>query len=89
MRPNDAAHREETARRWIARLTDPDWSPDQCGRCLAWVPLAGRWGLDWGACTNADSRNDGRVTFEQDRCPAFVDGGERWTRPVRETPPVG
>ncbi len=46
-------------------------------------------GAGLGRVHNADSRNDGRVTFEQDRCPAFVDGGDRWTRPVRETPPVG
>jgi len=79
---NEQAHREETAGRWSDRAAVHDWSPDQCGRCTYWVPLAGRWGLDWGVCSNGQSPNDARVTSEPDRCPAFVDGGDRWDRTV-------
>ena len=80
MSVNDPQHRDLTAQRWGAKITVDDWSPDQCGRCAFWVPLGGRWGLDWGACTSAQSPRDGRVTHEGDRCTAFVDAGDRWSR---------
>ncbi len=86
VKTNDQAHREATARRWGDRISADDWSPDQCGRCTFWVPLAGRWGLDWGACSNAQSPNDGKVTSDPDRCHAFVDGGDRWARTVSSSP---
>ncbi len=82
VKANDQSHREATARRWGARSTTDDWSPDQCGRCAYWVPLAGRWGLDWGACSNQQSPHDGKVTSEPERCHAFLEGGDRWERTV-------
>lgn len=80
MAVDDPQHRAETAERWAVRISADDWSPDQCGRCAFWAPLRGRWGLDWGGCTNAASANDARVTHEHDRCVAFVDAGDRWAR---------
>ena|SRR5438132_1702443 len=56
------------------------WYAEQCGRCTYWVPLAGDWGLDYGACTNPRSPYDGRVQFEYDGCDVFVDA-EEWASP--------
>lgn len=67
-------------RRWQAKVNQREWAADQCGVCLYWIPLAGQWGLDWGACCNADSPFDGRVMFEHDGCPVFRKA-EKWARP--------
>ena len=80
MATDDPEHRDQTARRWAERTPVREWSPDQCGRCAFWLPLSGRWGFDWGACSNEASANDKQVTLETDRCPAFKDAGDRWTR---------
>lgn len=29
------------------------WGEEQCGGCRFWIPLAGRVGNDYGACSNA------------------------------------
>ncbi|MER5261529.1 DUF3027 domain-containing protein [Actinosynnema sp. NPDC002837] len=56
------------------------WGEEQCGGCRFWIPLAGRVGNDYGACSNAQSPFDGRVRFEHDGCDVFVDAG-RWVSP--------
>jgi hypothetical protein len=43
--------------------------------CEFWVPLAGQWGLDYGACANPRSPFDGRVRFEHDGCEEYSEGG--------------
>ncbi|MEU0403451.1 DUF3027 domain-containing protein [Streptomyces sp. NPDC006197] len=48
-----------------------EWFDEQCGGCRFWIALSGELGLDWGACTRADSRFDGRVRFEHDGCERF------------------
>ena len=48
-----------------------EWYDEQCGGCRFWIALSGEWGLDWGACTCAHSRFDGRVRFEHDGCEHF------------------
>ncbi|MFD7874346.1 DUF3027 domain-containing protein [Streptomyces sp. NPDC059766] len=48
-----------------------EWFDEQCGGCRFWIPLSGDLGLDWGACTHAASRFDGRVRFEHDGCEHF------------------
>ena len=86
-RPN-ARHRRATHERWVLQLnrrqgsTDyrDEWYREQCGMCEFWVPLAGQWGLDYGACSNPSSPFDGRVRFEHDGCDAYSEGG-RWGGP--------
>ena len=56
------------------------WWPEQCGRCVHWVPLAGSWGLDYGVCSNAFSGFDASVRYEHDGCESFVDAVE-WAIP--------
>jgi hypothetical protein len=43
--------------------------------CEFWVPLAGQWGLEYGACANPQSPFDGRITFEHDGCEEYSEGG--------------
>jgi hypothetical protein len=50
------------------------------GRCAFWVPLAGSWGLDYGACTNPASPFDRRAQFEHDGCDEFAQAAE-WGSP--------
>lgn len=75
--PADAlAHRRDTHAPWITRRNRgggscayrEEWSAQQCGACSFYVPLAGGYGMDWGACTNDRSVFDGRVMFEHDGC---------------------
>jgi len=42
--------------------------------CEFWIPLAGSWGLDYGACSNPSSPFDGAVRFEHDGCEEFSPG---------------
>jgi hypothetical protein len=73
------SHREATRRRWLEsrnrRQEDAayrdDWRGQQCGMCEFWVPLAGSWGLDNGACSNPSSPFDGTVRSEHDGCDQF------------------
>jgi Protein of unknown function (DUF3027) len=56
-----------------------EWYPEQCGRCEFWVPLAGKWGLDWGGCSNLRSPFDAMIRFEHDGCEQYsaaVDWGQ-------------
>ncbi len=70
---------DDVHRRWLQLLNrstgNPnyrdEWFDEQCGGCRFWTPLSGDLGLDWGACTHADSRFDGRVRFEHDGCEHF------------------
>ena len=81
-------HWQATHERWLDRRhrkqEAPDyqdvWQAQQCGACTFWVPLAGSWGLDWGACSNPRSPLDGRVQFEHDGCAEFRPGSE-WASP--------
>lgn len=43
----------------------------QCGGCMYYVPLEGSLGMDWGACSNPRSPQDGKVTFEHHGCMAY------------------
>ena len=77
-------HRRETHARWILGRNrgGPDadypdeWYAQQCGTCWFYVPLAGDYGTDWGACTNLRSSFDGHVRFEHDGCPEHSPAGE-------------
>ncbi|MFF3842510.1 DUF3027 domain-containing protein [Streptomyces sp. NPDC001930] len=70
---------DDVHRRWLQLLNrstgNPgyrdEWFDEQCGGCRFWIPLSGDLGLDWGACTHADSRFDGRVRFEHDGCEHY------------------
>jgi Protein of unknown function (DUF3027) len=57
-----------------------EWRAQQCGGCAFWVPLAGSWGLDYGACTNPASPFDRRAQFEHDGCDEFAQAAE-WGSP--------
>lgn len=77
-------HRHATHRRWVAHRNrnaasadNPDaWYAEQCGACWFYVPLAGGYGADWGACTNARSPFDGRAMFEHDGCEHHEPAGD-------------
>ncbi len=45
-----------------------------------WLPLTGKWGLDWGVCSNPDSPNDRTAVFEHDGCAGFEEADE-WVVP--------
>lgn len=78
------AHRRDTHARWItgrnrgggSSTYQEEWYAQQCGACWFYVPLAGEYGMDWGACTNARSAFDGRVMFEHDGCEEHSPAGE-------------
>jgi hypothetical protein len=57
-----------------------EWWVAQCGRCEFWIPLAGVWGVDYGACANRASEFDAQVRNEHDGCEAFTDAVE-WAIP--------
>lgn len=57
-----------------------DWYAQQCGGCQYWVPLAGTWGADFGACSNEESPFDSTVRFEHDGCEFFLPA-EKWGIP--------
>ena len=81
---HDPEHRQAALNRWQTRLNrvqgnpeySDEWYAEQCGRCEFWVPLAGTWGLDFGACTNPASPFDGTVRFEHDGCEFFSEAPE-------------
>jgi hypothetical protein len=82
------SHRRSTGRRWDGHLNRSmrsedyleEWRRQQCGLCQYWIPLAGTWGLDWGACSNEASPFDGTVRFEHDGCDAYEEAPE-WRGP--------
>ena len=47
------------------------WHADCSTGCRWYVELAGKFGLDWGVCTNPRSHRCGLLTFEHQGCPAF------------------
>lgn len=56
----------------------------QCLHCAHYIPLDGRMGMDWGACSNPDSEYDREVVFEHWTCSAYTppdgfveDGGNK------------
>jgi hypothetical protein len=67
----EEAGRQAIHDRWVAGRPDGEWHEDQCLFCRFYLPIAGPIGADWGACANAASPRDGRVTFEHDYCDAF------------------
>ncbi|WP_372339754.1 DUF3027 domain-containing protein [Nocardiopsis sp. CC223A] len=81
---NDAEALKRIHRRWSARRVrspaSPDfqdiWVSEQCGGCRYWFPLAGKLGLDYGACANSESEFDSHVKFEHDGCDFFEPAGE-------------
>ncbi|WP_165984281.1 DUF3027 domain-containing protein [Streptomyces sp. YIM 98790] len=81
--------RDKIHARWIEhrnrRTEDPDypeeWYFQQCGGCRYWVPLAGKLGLDYGACANQRSPFDASIRFEHDGCEAYEESGEEWAIP--------
>lgn len=46
--------------------------PLQCLECKYYVPLEGRLGFDWGACTNPLSEYDGEAVFEHWTCANYT-----------------
>lgn len=86
----DEAHVHACHSRWVTRLNrstgDPDypeeWFSEQCGGCTFYVPLAGKWGYDWGVCSNEKSQVDQRAVFEHDGCEEFVANPEGWGPPL-------
>lgn len=94
----DEQHAHQTHRRWAAtRLSarygqEKEGIPDQCGACRFYVPLRGRLGFDWGACTSPESPHGGTLMFEHDGCDQFaVDDGPvhaehvRWLEIARDS----
>jgi Protein of unknown function (DUF3027) len=70
----DEAHLREAHNRWVLRIgknLEGEWTPEQCGLCRFWIPLAGPAGADWGVCSNPASSDDGVVRFEHDGCVEF------------------
>ncbi len=61
-------------RRRFGRATPPtahptdDWSLAQCHACSSYIPLEGKIGMDWGACSNPVSEHDRSVVFEHFGC---------------------
>jgi Protein of unknown function (DUF3027) len=79
---NDHQHRHATHQRWVKqRNRQPELEGPQCGMCRFWVPLAGPWGADWGACTNPASPRDGRAQFEHDGCHQHQPAPGGWIVP--------
>jgi hypothetical protein len=79
---NDATHKYKVHKRWreqivpISRVPGTpgykeEWYNEQCGACKYYLPLTGRFGDDWGVCSNPDSSFDGKVKFEHDGCDSF------------------
>jgi Protein of unknown function (DUF3027) len=83
---NDRDHFGETHTRWVAKAarTGDEWTADQCGICCYWVALSGKFGFDWGVCTNAASSRDATAMFEHDNCDHF-DRANEWILPDDET----
>ena len=81
-------HRRSTSDRWLrgrnrtqeASDYKDEWRTQQCGQCQYWIPLAGTWGLDYGAYSNEASTFDGSIRFEHDGCEAFLPA-EQWGSP--------
>lgn len=86
----DEEHFHACHSRWVALrnrdVGDPDyreeWYGEQCGGCNFYVPLAGKWGYDWGVCSNEKSPFDRIAVFEHDGCEEFVINPEGWGPPV-------
>ncbi len=49
-----------------------EWVLNQCESCRYWIPLAGKFCTDWGACSNSDSKFDRMVQFAHDGCNQFI-----------------
>lgn len=47
----------------------------QCLHCRYYLPLDGRLGADWGACSSAASQYDRQVVFEHWTCPEYEESG--------------
>lgn len=67
---------EKVHPRWakdlLGPLSDEDrWRDNQCGGCRYYIPLEGRHGMDWGACSGEKSPYDRQVVFEHHGCDAF------------------
>lgn len=43
----------------------------QCGGCRYYMPVPGRLGMDWGACSNPRSEYDARMVFEHWTCRVY------------------
>ena len=77
---NNEEHFKECHRRWVARtnrsINDPErpdeWCAQECNLCAYYVRLTGLFADDYGACSNAASKCDGKVMFEHDGCERFV-----------------
>lgn len=75
----DACHK-----RWVAKtnwdLTSSEmkdeWVEKQCGLCCFYIPLIGKFKDDYGVCSNAKSKFDGKVMFEHDGCQHFIDANK-------------
>ena len=73
-RPQSLDEAVQIHSRWIARLAagrPPLADSDQCGGCRYYVQLRGTLGMDWGACTNAESEYDRQCVFEHWTCLSF------------------
>lgn len=80
---NSPEHFKAAHERWMARRNrrqdspgyKDEWYAQQCGACRFWLPLEGRFGSDYGVCSNAGSPFDGTVRFEHDGCDFFEPAG--------------
>jgi hypothetical protein len=86
--PQSEEEMSQIHKRWAAgmrkehgRMTPPaeiegeDWSLAQCGGCSYFIPLEGSIGMDWGACSCADSSHDREVVFEHFGCVRHSESG--------------
>ncbi|MFT7473980.1 MAG: hypothetical protein ACI81L_000896 [Verrucomicrobiales bacterium] len=77
---HDPGHFRETHERWMDRRNrrqesdeySDDWWHEQCLHCRWWLPLAGVFADDYGACSNPSSVFDAMVRFEHDGCEQFL-----------------
>ncbi len=56
------------------------WWEEQCGACRVWLPLAGEFSDDYGACSNPAAEFDGQARFEHDGCDRH-DAAPEWVTP--------
>lgn len=85
-------HFKECHDRWMQRRNretessnyQDEWFGEQCMFCRYYIPLAGVFTEDYGACSNARSVFDGVVRFEHDGCPEFVEG--EWWEQIEKSP---
>ena len=77
---DDKKYFRKTHERWMGKRNrkqesehyKDEWYKSQCFSCKYYLPLAGEFGADYGACSNPISDYDGYVRFEHDGCSSYA-----------------